>query len=145
MQSFQSPFLIYEHINSFGNFFCKCSCIDHLCTLNEVRLYLQDKGDLAFGLLLPILTFALMFGAFGGETMYKATATVVDEDGGIYSQQLIEKLDAVDGVSIDLLSAEDADARLERSDILIALFIPSGFSDTLASGGQAELIQDFAD
>jgi ABC-2 type transport system permease protein len=109
-------------------------------TLNEVRLYLQDKGDLAFGLLLPILTFALMFGAFGGETMYKATATVVDEDGGIYSQQLIEKLDAVDGVSIDLLSAEDADAKLERSDILIALFIPSGFSDTLASGGQAELI-----
>ncbi len=109
-------------------------------TLNEVRLYLQDKGDLAFGLLLPILTFALMFGAFGGETMYKATATVVNEDGGIYSQQLIEKLDAVDGISIDLLSAEDAEAKLERSDILIALFIPSGFSDTLASGGKAELI-----
>jgi hypothetical protein len=96
-------------------------------TLNEVRLYLQDKGDLAFSLLLPILTFALMYGAFGGETMFKTTANIVDEDGGIYSQQLIEKLDSIDGISIDLLSAEDADAKLERSDILLALYIPSGF------------------
>ncbi|MBN1161750.1 MAG: ABC transporter permease [Dehalococcoidales bacterium] len=109
-------------------------------TLNEVRLYLQDKGDLAFSLLLPVLTFALMYGAFGGETMFKAAANVVDEDGGIYSQQLIEKLDAIDGISIDLLSAADADAKLERSDILIALYIPSGFSDTLAAGGKAELL-----
>jgi ABC-2 type transport system permease protein len=109
-------------------------------TLNEVRLYLQDKGDLAFSLLLPILTFALMFGAFGGETTFKTTANVVNEDGGVYSQELIKKLDAVDGVSIDLLSAEDAAAKLERSDILIALYIPSGFSDTLSSGGKAELI-----
>jgi len=111
-----------------------------LITLNEVRLYLQDKGDLAFSLLLPVLTFALMYGAFGGETMFKTTASIVDEDGGIYSQQLIEKIDDIDGISIDLLSAEDADAKLERSDILLALFIPSGFSDNLASGGQAELI-----
>jgi ABC-2 type transport system permease protein len=109
-------------------------------TLNEVRLYLQDKGDLAFGLLLPVLTFALMYGAFGGDTMFKTTASIVDEDGGIYSQQLIEKLDEVDGISIDLLSAEDAEAKLERSDILLALFIPSGFSNTLASGGKAELV-----
>jgi ABC-2 type transport system permease protein len=109
-------------------------------TLNEVRLYLQDKGDLAFSLLLPILTFALMYGAFGGETMFKTTANIVDEDGGVYSQQLIEKLDSIDGISIDLLSAEDADAKLEGSDILLALYIPSGFSDTLASGGKAELI-----
>ncbi len=111
-----------------------------LITLNEVRLYLQDKGDLAFSLLLPILTFALMYGAFGGETMFKTTASIVDEDGGIYSQQLIEKLDDIDGISIDMLSAEDAEAKLERSDILLALFIPLGFSDNLASGDKAELI-----
>ena len=109
-------------------------------TLNEVRLYLQDKGDLAFGLLLPILTFALMFGAFGGDTMFKATVYIVDEDGGIYSRQLIEKLDNIDGISINLMSSEDAEIRLERSDILLALLIPSGFSDTLTSGGKAELV-----
>jgi ABC-2 type transport system permease protein len=109
-------------------------------TLNEVRLYLRDKGDLAFGLLLPILTFALMYGAFGGQTLFKATASIVDEDQGVYSRQLIEGLDSIDGISIDLISAEEADVKLERSDLLMVLFIPPEFSATLASGGKAELI-----
>jgi ABC-2 type transport system permease protein len=109
-------------------------------TLNEVKLYLQDKGDLAFGLLLPILTFALMFGAFGGETMFKATASIVNEDTGVYSQQLIQQLDDVDGISISLLTEEEANAKLDRSDLLLVLFIPSGFSDTLTAGEPAQLI-----
>jgi ABC-2 type transport system permease protein len=111
-----------------------------LITLNEVKLYLQDKGDLAFGLLLPVLTFALMFGAFGSNTMFKATANIVDEDKGVYSQQLIAQIDAVDGISVNVITAADADAKLDHSDILIALYIPAGFSDNLTNGGQGELI-----
>ena len=34
--------------------------------LKEIRDFFQDKGDLSFSLLLPILIFALMYGAFGG-------------------------------------------------------------------------------
>ncbi|MFA5309894.1 MAG: ABC transporter permease [Dehalococcoidales bacterium] len=109
-------------------------------TLNEVRLYLQDKGDLAFGLLLPILTFALMYGAFGGDTLFKATASIVNEDTGAYSQQLIQRIDSVDGISIDVMTAEEANTKLNRSDLLLALFIPADFSATLESGGQAELL-----
>jgi ABC-2 type transport system permease protein len=108
-------------------------------TLNEVKLYLQDKGDLAFGLLLPILTFALMFGAFGGDTMFTATAAIVNEDTGAYSQQLIQQIDDVDGISVDLITAEEANTKLDRSDLLLVLFIPSGFSDTLAAGEPAQL------
>ena len=109
-------------------------------TLNEIRLYLQDKGDLAFGLLLPVVTFALMYGAFGGHTLFEASARIVNEDRGAYSTQLIEQLDAVEGIDIELLTAADADARLERSDLLLVLYIPAGFSDELVSGGKAELI-----
>jgi ABC-2 type transport system permease protein len=109
-------------------------------TLNEVRLYIQDKGDLAFGLLLPILTFALMYGAFGGQTLFKATASIVNEDHGVYSQQLIEGLDSIDGINIDLITAQEADSKLERSDLLMVLFIPADFSATLESGGKAELV-----
>ncbi|MHB8104485.1 MAG: hypothetical protein ACYDG5_02980, partial [Dehalococcoidales bacterium] len=93
-------------------------------TLNEVKLYLLDKGDLAFGLLLPVLTFALMFGAFGSNTMFKATATIVDEDKGVYAQQLIQQVDAVDGISVDIVSTEDANTKLDRSDLRMVLFIP---------------------
>ncbi len=111
-----------------------------LITLNEVRLYLQDKGDLAFSLLLPIVTFALIYGAFGGQTLFKATASVVDEDGGTYAAQLIQQLDNVNGISIEMLTLADARAKLDTSDRLLVLDIPAGFSATLAGGGKAELV-----
>jgi ABC-2 type transport system permease protein len=111
-----------------------------LIVLNEVRLYLQDKGDLAFSLLLPVVTFALIYGAFGGSTLFTATARVVDEDQGAYATQLIERLDGVDGINIEMLTAAQADARLDDSDITFALFIPAGFSDAMASGLREEVI-----
>jgi len=109
-------------------------------TLNEVRLYLQDKGDLAFSLLLPIVTFALMYGAFGGQTLFTSTARIVDLDGGTQAARLVEQLDAVDGISIEMLTAADADSRLDRSDVQLVLIIPEGFTDTLMAGGDVTLL-----
>jgi len=111
-----------------------------LITLNEVRLYLQDKSDLAFSLLLPIVTFALIYGAFGGSTLFSATASIVNEDNGAYAGQLIEQIDSVDGITVELLTAAEADAKLDRSDLQLALFIPSGFSEALASGRPAQAV-----
>jgi ABC-2 type transport system permease protein len=111
-----------------------------LITLNEVRLYVQDKGDLAFSLLLPIVTFALIYGAFGGQTLFTATASVVDEDKGVYATQLIQQLDSVDGISIEMLTSAEAQAKLDRSDLLFVLEIPAGFSANLTGGRQAGLV-----
>lgn len=109
-------------------------------TWNEVRLYIQDKGDLAFGILLPIVTFALMYGAFGGQTLFKATASVVDEDNGAYSTLFLKQLGEVKGITIQEITLQQANARLDRSDLTLVLDIPAGFSDTLASGGKAEMV-----
>ena len=106
---------------------------------NEVKLYLQDKGDLAFSLLLPIVTFALIYGAFGGETVFETTAYVVDEDKGNYSSVFLEELESVEGVEVELLTRSEAETKLERSDVLIVLYIPQGFSRALASGEEAKL------
>jgi ABC-2 type transport system permease protein len=108
--------------------------------LNEVRLFIQDKGDLAFGILLPIVTFALMYGAFGGQTLFKATASVVDEDRGEYANLLIEQLGKVDGITVSKITLEQANARLDKSDLTMVLDIPAGFSSALASGSRAELV-----
>ncbi|HTY82367.1 MAG TPA: ABC transporter permease [Dehalococcoidales bacterium] len=108
--------------------------------LNEVRLFIQDKGDLAFAILLPIVTFALMYGAFGGNTLFSATATVINEDNGTYSTQLIQQLSEVKGITVQKLTLADASARLDRSDLTFAFEIPAGFSAALTSGGQAELV-----
>ena len=49
-----------------------------LVALREVKEYLQDKADLAFSLILPIVTFALIYGAFGGSGLFHGTAYVVN-------------------------------------------------------------------
>ena len=106
-----------------------------------VRTYLQDKGELGFSLLLPVAIFALMYGAFGGQTMFHGTAHVVNEDqGGTYSTLLLEKLDELNTLDVELLSASKADAMLDRSDLLMVLYIPQDFSERLASGEPAKLV-----
>src|SRR3972149_5186934 len=90
--------------------------------LREVRAYLQDKGDLAFSLLLPIAIFALMYGAFGGRSQFHGTAHVVNEDNGAYSTTFLTRLDNFSNMDIDLLSATDAEKKLEHSDLLMVIY-----------------------
>ena len=110
-------------------------------TLKEVRDFIMDKGDLAFSLVLPVLIFALMYGAFGGSLQFNGTAYIVNEDsGGKYSTLLIQRLENYDNLTIQNLTASDADARLSRSNILLAIFIPQGFSDQLAANQPTRLV-----
>jgi ABC-2 type transport system permease protein len=111
-----------------------------LIARREVLTFLRDRGDLAFSLLLPIAIFAIMYGAFGGGGFH-GTAHIVNEDpNGAYSAMLLEKLRGVNNLSLDLLTAQDADSKLDKSDLLLVIFIPPDFSDKLASGEQAQLI-----
>jgi len=109
--------------------------------LREVRSYLKDKADLAFSLLLPVTIFALMYGAFGGESHFHGTAYVVNEDqGGTYSTRLIERLDELENLEVSLLSWSEAHTKLESSDVLLVIYIPEGFSTQLNSGWPTQII-----
>jgi ABC-2 type transport system permease protein len=108
--------------------------------LKEVRDFLQDKGDLSFSLVLPIVIFALIYGAFGGSLQFNGTANIVNEDaGGKYSELLIQRLGDYKGVTVQKLSSAEADSKLERSNIQMAAFIPSGFSDKLTAGQPVQI------
>jgi ABC-2 type transport system permease protein len=112
-----------------------------ILALKEVRSYLEDKGDLAFSLLLPIALFALMYGAFGGTSLFHGTAHIVNEDeGGVYSTILLDQLEAIDSVDIELYTAEEADKKLEDSNLLMVIYIPADFSENLATGEPAQLL-----
>jgi ABC-2 type transport system permease protein len=107
----------------------------------EVRIYLQDNGDLAFSLLLPIAIFALMYGAFGDESLFHGTAYIVNEDReGAYSALLIERLRETENLEVDLLSSSKANSKLDSSDVLLVTYIPEGFSARLASRWPAQLV-----
>jgi len=82
-----------------------------------------------------------MYGAFGGQDTFHGTAHVVNEDkGGAYSTLLLERLEENDCLDVNLLSAREADSKLDRADLLLVLYIPHGFSDALASGEQGQLM-----
>jgi ABC-2 type transport system permease protein len=108
--------------------------------LKEVRDFLGDKGDLSFSLLLPVIIFALMYGAFSGSTQFNGTAYIVNNDSGKSSTLLIDRLSKYEGLSIQFLTSEEADRKLSRSDIQMALEIPAGFSDKLTANQSTQLI-----
>jgi len=107
----------------------------------EVQSYLQDRADLAFSLLLPIVIFALMYGAFSGESLFNGTAYIVNDDqGGAYSTQLINRLNELDNLDVSLISRQDAHLKLDRSDILLVAFIPEDFSARLTDVQETQIL-----
>jgi ABC-2 type transport system permease protein len=107
----------------------------------DLKRFLLNPGELAFSIALPILLFALMYGAFGGgDASFHATAHVVNLDSGEYGRELISRLDSMDEISVRERTAEDADRVLERSAILTAVVIPAGFSDALDAGEQTHIL-----
>ena len=111
-----------------------------LVALREVKEYLQDKADLAFSLLLPIVTFALIYGAFGGSGLFHGTAYIVNGDpNGTYAQQLVDTLKKQDSLTVQMLSLADAQNKLNNSNINMVFVIPSDFSSQLNAGQSATL------
>lgn len=111
-----------------------------IIALREVRTYLQDKADLAFSLLLPIATFALIYGAFGGSGLFHGTASVVNEDQGAYSARLLDDLKAEKSLAVELLTRADAEQKLDRSDLTLVFLIPADFSQKLTAGQPAQVV-----
>ncbi len=111
-----------------------------IIALREIKTYFQDKADLAFSLLLPIATFALIYGAFGGQDTFNGTASIVNEDvNGIYARQLLDNLAKQDGITIEFLPRAEAEDKLSRSDLTLVLLIPADFSNKLSQGQPVSL------
>ena len=106
----------------------------------ELKRFGADRGALAFSIALPIALFALMYGVFGGGTSFSATASMVDLDGGPVAAKLLDRISAVDGLTVELLTEAEADSALDRSRILTAVVIPAGFSGKLEAGDPASVL-----
>ena len=108
--------------------------------LIEFKLFLNNRAELAFSIALPILLFALMYGALSSESEVFTPASVVDLDGGPKARELVARLDSLAEVEVEERTETDADAELDRSAILFAVIIPEGFSEALEAGETAPLV-----
>ena len=111
----------------------------HIALL-ELKLFLNNRAELAFSIALPILLFALMYGALSSESDVFTPASVVDLDGGPHARELVRRLDSLAAVEVQERSEADAADALDRSAILFVVVIPEGFSEALEAGEQAPLV-----
>ena len=111
----------------------------HIALL-ELKIFLNNRAELAFSIALPILLFALMYGALSSDSEVFTPASVVDLDGGVHARELVERLDLLDAIEVEERSEADADGALDRSAILFAVVIPDGFSEALEAGEPAPLV-----
>ena len=108
--------------------------------LLELKLFLNNRAELAFSIALPVLLFALMYGALSSESDVFTPASVVDLDGGPHARELVRRLDSLAEVEVQERSEADANDALDRSAILFAVVIPAGFSEALEAGETAPLV-----
>ena len=111
----------------------------HIALL-ELKLFLNNRAELAFSIALPVLLFALMYGALSSDSEVFTPASVVDLDGGVHARELVARLDSLPEVEVEERTQADANGALDRSAILFALVIPEGFSDALEAGEPAPLV-----
>ncbi len=109
-------------------------------SLLELKMFLNNRAELAFSVALPILLFALMYGALSSESEVFTPASVVDLDGGVHARDLVARLDSLPEVDVEERTEADADGALERSAILFAVVIPDGFSEAMDAGSPAPLV-----
>ncbi len=107
---------------------------------NDIRIEFSERSTLVFFLLLPIVfTFILGTalggmegGGDGGDTRYPIL--VADEDRSDLSRELLAKLHASEVVRPIEAGPEAAAARLEEGEAPAALFVPSGFGQSVMAG-----------
>ncbi len=108
--------------------------------LFELKLFLSNRAELAFSIALPVLLFALMYGALSSESDVFTPASVVDLDGGVHARELVERLDSLAEVEVEERSEDSADDALDRSAILFVVVIPDGFSEAMSAGEPVPLV-----
>ena len=108
--------------------------------LLELKLFLNNRAELAFSIALPILLFALMYGALSSESDVFTPASVVDLDGGVHARELVERLDSLAAVEVEERSEPSAEGALDRSAILFVVVIPEGFSEAMEAGEPVPLV-----
>ena len=111
----------------------------HIALL-ELKLFLNNRAELAFSIALPILLFALMYGALSSDSEVFTPASIVDLDGGTQARELVERMDSLAEIEVEERTESDADGALDRSAILFAVVIPSGFSEAMEAGEPAPLV-----
>ncbi len=102
---------------------------------NEMQVLFRDKGSLAILLLLPLLIAGLVNApqlagwANEEEPQISFNLMVVNEDEGLYGEQIVAALKSIDVLNVtETADASVADAQVAEREVEAAVLIPTDFS-----------------
>jgi ABC-2 type transport system permease protein len=105
---------------------------------NDIQVLFKDKGALAIFLLLPLLIAGLINApqiaswANEEEPAISFNLAVVNEDEGLYGEQVVNALKGIAVLNVtEVAAAETADAQVAEREVEAAVLIPPGFSQQI--------------
>ncbi len=104
----------------------------------SLRRFFRDRSNIMSVFLFPILLVLLLGAMQGGASNPRLGIQTPDADE--LSAELVQGLENIEGMVVkEYGSDDDAIRAVERGEIEAALLVPEGYTDTLLSGGDAEL------
>jgi ABC-2 type transport system permease protein len=113
-------------------------------TIKDLHVFFLERSNYIWVFVLPmvfILLFTLVSGAAQNrpaeETAIKLV--VLDQDGGLESQNLINRLEGTEGVKVEKLDAAAVEQLRSKEELAYLLTFPAGYSSAVSSGQPATL------
>jgi len=113
-----------------------------LVAKKELIDILRDRRTIITALVVPLLSFPLMFGAvgfFANPTSNPSPVLIVNSDGGNVSSSLQQALTSTPGLVVSEASSANVTGEVQGGTYDVVLVIPAAFSSAIASGGSANV------
>jgi sodium transport system permease protein len=108
----------------------------------ELLDMLRDRRTIITALVVPLLSFPLMFGAigyFGNPTSNPSPVLILNQDGGSVSSSLQHALSSTPGLVVTATASANVTSDVQAGTYDVVLVIPPGFSPSITSGGRANV------
>lgn len=113
-----------------------------LVAKKEIVDIMRDRRTIITALVVPLISFPLMFGAvgyFANPTSNPSPVLLVNQDGGNVSSSLQQSLASTPGLVVSEVRSTNITAEIRSGAYDVVLVIPAGFTPEISSGGRANV------
>jgi ABC-2 type transport system permease protein len=113
-------------------------------TIKDLHVFFLERSNYIWVFILPMVFIVLFTFVSGAAQNRPAEETaiklvVLDQDGGLESQNLINRLEGTEGVKVEKLDAAAVEQLRSKEELAYLLTFPAGYSSAVSSGQPATL------
>lgn len=107
-----------------------------LLAMKDLRLFVMDKGALAFALAFPLIfvfAFSFIIPSTSLDEAMQLTVATAEQEGGI-SHAVIAGIQQIPDIEVELISPDEAAREFDDGDIAVYLLFPEDLTASLVAG-----------